>query len=72
MFDCLKQKAISIGITIDSDQGQQSKNGVTVAWTFDPAAQTLEMECLGKPFFVSCETINGKIQEAVNSCLQPQ
>jgi hypothetical protein len=69
-FECLKQKALSIGITIDSNHGQDSKNGITMSWTFDPAAQTLELQCLDKPFIVPCGTINGRIHDVVDSCMQ--
>jgi hypothetical protein len=69
-FDCLKQKALAIGITIDSDQGQSSKNGITVAWKFDPDTQTLELVCTEKPFIIPCGTINSKIREVVDQCLQ--
>jgi hypothetical protein len=70
-FDCLKQKALSIGITITSNQGQDSKNGVTIAWAFDPNAQTLDLTCLEKPFYAPCGTVNSKIHDLVDSCLQP-
>jgi len=70
-FECLKQKALSMGIVIDSDQGQSSKHGVTIAWFFDPAAQSLELTCAEKPFFVSCETIAGQMKSLVDTCLQP-
>jgi len=69
-FDCLKQKALSIGITINSNQGQDSKNGVTISWAFDPVAQTLDLQCLDKPFILPCGTITGRIQDVVDSCLQ--
>ena len=69
-FDCLKQKALSMGIVIDSDHGQSSKHGVTIAWSFDPAAQSLELTCTEKPFFVSCETVAGQMQSIVDTCLK--
>ena len=57
-------------ITISGNQGQDSKNGVTISWAFDPVAQTLDLQCLDKPFILPCGTITGRIQDVVDSCLQ--
>lgn len=70
-FDCLKQKALAIGVTIDSDQGQSSKDGVTIAWNFNAETQTLELQCTEKPFIIPCGTVNGRIRKVVDECLQP-
>jgi hypothetical protein len=65
---CCKN-AVAQYVKIDGNQGQASANGVTVKWTYDPAAQTLSLQCLDKPFIVSCGYVNGKIDEAVKACL---
>jgi hypothetical protein len=71
---CLKSKAAAGGFPINSDSGSQSSNGVTIAWSYDSAGQTLALTCTGAPFFITCSTINGKIHELVDGtgCLQQQ
>lgn len=67
-FDCLVQKAASSGIVISGNEGQASKDGITLRWKFDPAQQTLDLQCMSAPFFLSCGDINGKIHDIVDSC----
>ncbi len=67
-FDCLVQKASGWGIIISGIEGQSSKDGITVRWKFDPASQTLELQCLDSPFFLSCGLINNRIHDLVDSC----
>ena len=67
-FDCLMQKAQTAGIAIAGNAGVGNKDGITIRWQFDPAGQTLELQCTGSPFFLSCGTINGKIHDLVDAC----
>jgi hypothetical protein len=67
-FDCLVQQAQTAGITITGNVGAATKNGVIIRWEFDSVNQTLELQCTGLPFFLSCETINGKIHDLVDAC----
>jgi hypothetical protein len=68
-FDCLVLKAQGSGINITGNSGVQSKDGITIRWHFDPAGQTLELQCTDSPFFVPCGIINGKIHDIVDGCL---
>jgi hypothetical protein len=70
-FTCLIQKASSSGITISGDEGQATRDGITVRWKFAPATGILELQCTDAPFFVPCDAINGRIQDLVGSCLTP-
>jgi hypothetical protein len=67
-FDCLVQKAAASDIIISGNQGEATKSGITIRWLFDPASQTLELQCLSSPFFISCGVINGKLNDLVSSC----
>jgi hypothetical protein len=67
-FTCLVAKANAAGIDISGNAGSASRDGVTVAWVFDPGAQTLSIQCTSAPFFVSCGAINSKIHDLVDSC----
>jgi hypothetical protein len=67
-FDCLVQQATTAGIAITGDAGEATRDGITIRWQFDPAGQTLELQCTASPFFVPCGTINAKIQALVDAC----
>jgi hypothetical protein len=67
-FNCLVQKAAGFGVTISTNQGQTTKDSVTISWNFDPVANTLQIQCLSHPFFLSCGTINQTIHDTVDSC----
>ena len=68
-FNSLLEKAAAAGIAISGNSGSASQQGITISWNFDLAAQTLTLECTGKPFIVPCGTINSKIHDLVESSL---
>jgi hypothetical protein len=68
-WECLVQKAASNGITIDGNSGEASQSGFTIAWNYDPGAQTIQLQCTDSPFWAPCSTINGKIHELVEACM---
>jgi hypothetical protein len=65
---CVQAAAAQYGVT-GANSGQQTVNGFTVAWSYDAAAQTLEIQCTDSPIFVSCSIINAHIHDAVEQCL---
>jgi hypothetical protein len=44
-------------IGIESDTGEASKKGFTLSWIHDADQQTLEIQCLKKPFRTAPSTI---------------
>jgi hypothetical protein len=56
------------GVSIDSDSGEMSQKGFTLQWTYDPGAETLSIRCTGKPFFIPCGTVNGRIEDVAKRC----
>jgi hypothetical protein len=52
------------GIRIDSDRGEASKRGFTLKWAYEPADETLQIQCLEKPFLTPCGVINSFIKGA--------
>ena len=52
------------GIRIDSDEGEAAQRGFTLKWAYEPAAQTLEIQCLEKPFIAPCSVVNDYINRA--------
>ncbi|HEY7631398.1 MAG TPA: hypothetical protein VH817_11880 [Thermoleophilaceae bacterium] len=49
------------GMHIESEHGEESKSGFKLRWAYDPAAQTLEIQCLAKPFVFPCGVVNHQI-----------
>jgi hypothetical protein len=52
------------GIRIASDRGEASKAGFQLTWAYEPSSQALRIQCLKKPFFVPCATVNTRIKRA--------
>jgi hypothetical protein len=70
-WKCVQTAAAQYGVT-GADTGQATVNGFTVAWSYDPGAQTLQIQCTDSPWFVGCSTINSHIHDAVEKCLGDQ
>jgi hypothetical protein len=45
-----------------------TERGFTLKWSYDPSAQTLQIQCTKKPFLVPCGTVNGRIEDAAAKC----
>jgi hypothetical protein len=67
-FVCLMAKAQAAGINIQGNSGTATQDGITISWTFDPAGETLSIQCTSAPFYLSCGTINQNIHDLVDSC----
>ena len=51
------------GLDASADEGEQSHRGFTFSWAYDADAQTLRIQCVGKPFLVPCSVISGRIND---------
>ncbi len=68
-WDAIKEKAKEdLGITITSDQGEASQQGVTIKWNYSPPNQHLDLTCTHKPWIVTCGYVNNKIHDLVDDC----
>ncbi|HEX6459299.1 MAG TPA: hypothetical protein VF032_10320 [Thermoleophilaceae bacterium] len=56
------------GISIDTERGEQAHRGFTLAWTYEPSAQTLEIQCRAKPFLIPCGVVNSRIDSLAERC----
>lgn len=62
-YVALVVKAQAAGIPIVGDSGTASKFGVQVQWHYiDP---TLTIQVMNTPFFISAETVEGKISALI-------
>lgn len=68
-YVCICQQITAkYGVTLSGDNGQETKSGFTIAWSFDKTTGALEVQCLDSPIFVSCGLINQAIQDVVDGC----
>ena len=69
MWACAKEMAgREYGIRIEADQGEASRRGFTLKWTYEASEATLQIQCSRKPFFVSCDKVNNRIKGAAEKC----
>jgi hypothetical protein len=54
-------------IEITSDVGTASEDGITIGWNFD--GKNVSIQCTGKPFILSCDFVNSRIDAAVKAGL---
>ena len=74
--DCiqaLRQRVQSKGVEDTSlptgtTSGTASRAGFDIAWAYEPASQTLTIECTNSPFVVPCKIINAQIMSWISSC----
>jgi hypothetical protein len=60
------QTAIRIG---DDDKGTAEGHGITLSYEYDPVGQTLTLQTLAKPFYLSEAVVDQKIHEFVEKCV---
>lgn len=70
VFVRLRRKAAKHGIRVLHPRGEAVRNGVTIHWDYDPAAEVLEVECVRAPFWIAPATINSKLSDEIESELQ--
>ena len=56
------------GMHIESERGEEAKSGFTLAWTYDPSAETLVIRCREKPFLIPCGVVNNRINALAAQC----
>lgn len=67
---CVEMAKKHYGIDINKPSGETSKDGFTIRWEYYENTQTLSIQCTHSPFWVSCGTINGRIDDEIMSCLK--
>lgn len=70
VFARLRRKAAKYGLPVCHPRGEAVRNGVTIHWNYDEAAELLEVECVRAPFWIAPDTINNKLSEEIESELQ--
>jgi hypothetical protein len=68
-WSCCVNAAAQYGVQITGPSGEANKDGFTIVWNYNQGAQTLSIQCTDSPFWAPCSLINGKIDGAVEACL---
>lgn len=73
IFDCLAAKLKSQGLAMAGNSGYLSKNGISLDYAFDEAAQTLTIENLEVGFpatmiGMNTDKILGILEKAIEDC----
>ncbi len=73
VFDCLKTKLSSQGISLEGTSGYLSKNGISLDFSFDGEAQTLSIQNLEVGFPASLAGMNtdkvmGILEKTIEEC----
>ena len=68
-WQCGVAKAAQYGVQITGNSGSATASGFTIAWNYNPSAQTLTLQCTDSPWWAPCSTINSHINDAVEACL---
>ena len=63
----LKAKAAQNKIDLTGDSGRKSQQGFTFAWQYNAVSETLTIQCLEHPIWVSCGTVNGKVHDIIST-----
>jgi hypothetical protein len=56
------------GMDIGSEQGEDSKKGFRLRWSYDAQAQTLEIQCIDKPRLIPCGIVSNRINALADGC----
>lgn len=73
VFDCLKGKLSSQGISLEGTSGYLSKNGISLDFAFDASLQTLSIQNLEVGFPASLagmntEKVMGILDKTIQDC----
>ena len=69
-WDDIVAEAAKMNIAIGADSGSATAKNFTVNWNYDRSGQTLTLQCVDHPFYISCSLINAHLNDAVERCLQ--
>jgi hypothetical protein len=64
-YATLLQTAQSQGLNLVGESGSTTYQGMDFSWNYDPAAQTLTIQCTAKPIFIPCSMIEAKVRSVV-------
>lgn len=70
VFKRLRRKAKRSGIAVLQPRGEAVRDGVTIEWEYDAAAEVLKVECVRAPFWIDRAAIQGRLSDEIESELE--
>ena len=64
-YASLLTTAQSQGLELAGESGSTTFQGLDFTWSYDAAAQSLTIQCTGKPIFVPCSMIESRIRSLI-------
>ena len=64
-YQTLLATAQSQGLNLTGIQGSTNFQGMDFTWNYDATAQTLTIQCTGKPIFIPCSMIDSRIRALI-------
>jgi hypothetical protein len=61
-YQTLLATARAQGLDLSGETGSTTHQGMDFTWNYEPAAQSLTIQCIGKPIFVPCSMIESRIR----------
>jgi hypothetical protein len=61
-YQSLLATAKSQGLDLSGETGSTTYQGMDFTWRYDASAQSLTIQCAGKPIFVPCSMIESRIR----------
>jgi len=65
-YETLLATAKAQGLDLAGISGSTHYQGMDFAWTYAPEAQSLTIQCTGKPIFVPCGMIESRIRALID------
>ena len=64
-YQSLLATAKAQGLDLTGETGSTTFQGMDFTWTYDPAAQSLAIQCTNKPIFVPCSMIESRLRALI-------
>jgi hypothetical protein len=64
-YQTLLATAKAQGLDLEGETGSTTFQGLDFTWTYSPAAESLTIQCTGKPIFVPCSMIESRIRALI-------
>lgn len=69
--DILVRLCKAIDVDITGTAGVTEAKGYRFEYLYDPATSTLELQCLKKPFYAPCGSVEKKVRDLVEAAKTP-
>ena len=65
-YQSLLATAKAQGLDLTGETGSTTFQGMDFTWAYDPAAQSLAIQCTNKPIFLPCSMIESRIRSLIS------